>query len=101
MSSRVCVEGSCKRLAAARPRCMARPAARSRIGRASGHRSRGEVSEMALAHTIDDKVEAAYRRGELMKKRAAMMQQWARFVLAPAGANVVPIGRRGSSHEAA
>jgi integrase len=53
-----------------------------------------EVSEMALAHTIGDKVEAAYRRGELMKKRAAMMEQWARFVLAPATANVVPIGRR-------
>src|SRR4029453_18653346 len=27
-----------------------------------------EVSEMALAHTIGDKVEAAYRRGELMQK---------------------------------
>ena len=49
---------------------------------------------MALAHSIGDKVEAAYRRGELMKKRAAMMEQWARFVLAPAAANVVPIGRR-------
>src|SRR5262249_35679508 len=30
-----------------------------------------EVSEMALAHAISDKTEAAYRRGELMKKRAA------------------------------
>jgi integrase len=53
-----------------------------------------EVSEMALAHTIGDKVEGAYRRGELIKKRAAMMQQWATFLMAPASAKVVPIGRR-------
>jgi integrase len=53
-----------------------------------------EVSEMALAHAIDDKVEAAYRRGELMKKRLAMMEQWARFICTPAGAKVVPIGKR-------
>jgi integrase len=43
-----------------------------------------EVSEMALAHTIGDKVEAAYRRGELLEKRRAMMEQWARFLLTPA-----------------
>jgi integrase len=53
-----------------------------------------KVSEMALAHAIGDKVEAAYRRGELLKKRAALMEQWARFLLTPPAANVVPIGRR-------
>lgn len=53
-----------------------------------------EVSEMALAHSIGDKVEAAYRRGELLKKRAAMMQQWATFVSTPVRGNVVSIGRR-------
>lgn len=53
-----------------------------------------EVSEMALAHAISDKTEAAYRRGELMKKRAAMMQQWATFVVTPPSDKVVPIGRR-------
>src|SRR5262249_45197174 len=53
-----------------------------------------EVSEMALAHTIGDKVEAAYRRGELVKKGAAMMEAWAGFTLKPASANVVPLGRR-------
>lgn len=53
-----------------------------------------EVSEMALAHAISDKTEAAYRRGELMKKRAAMMEAWAQFVSVPANAKVVPIGRR-------
>ena len=53
-----------------------------------------EVCEMALAHSIPNKVEAAYRRGELIKKRAAMMQQWATFLMAPASTKVVPIGRR-------
>jgi integrase len=54
----------------------------------------GEVAEMALAHVIKDKTEAAYRRGELMKKRAAMMESWAQFVTNPARGKVVPIGRR-------
>lgn len=36
-----------------------------------------EVSDMALAHGIDDKVEAAYRRGELFEKRKRMMKRWA------------------------
>ena len=37
-----------------------------------------EMAEMALAHTIDNKVEAAYRRGDLFKKRIRMMQDWQR-----------------------
>jgi integrase len=53
-----------------------------------------DVAEMALAHAIGDKVEAAYRRGELMEKRRAMMEQWARFLLTPQGANVLPMGNR-------
>ena len=53
-----------------------------------------EVSEMALAHAIGDKVEAAYRRGELLNKRAAMMEQWANFLLSPPVDNVVPIDRK-------
>lgn len=53
-----------------------------------------EVSEMALAHAIGDKTEAAYRRGELMKKRTAMMQAWAGFVTTPRKAgNVVSLNR--------
>lgn len=35
-----------------------------------------EMAEMALAHTIDNKVEAAYRRGDLFKKRIRMMNDW-------------------------
>lgn len=39
-----------------------------------------DVAEMALAHAIKNKVEAAYRRGDLLVKRSAMMQDWADFV---------------------
>jgi integrase len=39
----------------------------------------GEMSEMALAHAIGDKVEAAYRRGDLFAKRRQMMEDWAAF----------------------
>ncbi len=35
-----------------------------------------EVAEAALAHTLRDKVEAAYRRGDLFEKRKAMMEEW-------------------------
>jgi integrase len=42
-----------------------------------------DVAEMALAHTIGDKVEAAYRRGDLMEKRRRMMEDWARFCEMP------------------
>ena len=37
------------------------------------------VVEMALAHTIGDKVEAAYRRGELFLKRKSLMTDWAEY----------------------
>jgi integrase len=39
-----------------------------------------EVCEMALAHSIKDKTEAAYRRGDLFAKRAALMAEWANYV---------------------
>jgi integrase len=35
-----------------------------------------EVAELALAHAISDKVEAAYRRGDMFEKRRAMMEDW-------------------------
>ena len=38
-----------------------------------------EVCEMALAHTIKNKAEAAYRRGDLFEKRRALMTAWERF----------------------
>lgn len=42
-----------------------------------------EVIEMALAHSIRNKVEAAYRRGDLLLKRRALMHQWSKFVNTP------------------
>jgi integrase len=38
-----------------------------------------EVVEMALAHTVENKVEAAYRRGDLFEKRRALMADWAHY----------------------
>jgi integrase len=36
-----------------------------------------EVVEMALAHAVTSKVEAAYRRGDLFEKRRELMSLWA------------------------
>lgn len=52
-----------------------------------------QVAEMALAHAIGNKVEAAYRRGDLLAKRVNLMRDWSRFCDAPKAANVTPIGR--------
>jgi integrase len=43
-----------------------------------------EVAEMALAHAVGDKVEAAYRRGDLFDKRRLLMDSWAEFCAKPA-----------------
>jgi integrase len=48
-----------------------------------------EVAEQALAHTIVNKVEAAYRRGDLFEKRRRMMEDWAKFCQSPAPAGKV------------
>lgn len=56
-----------------------------------------DVAEMALAHVIENKVEAAYRRGDLFQKRTLMMEAWAGFLELPdAERNVVQIGRGAS-----
>lgn len=39
-----------------------------------------EVSEMALAHVIQNKAEAAYARSDLFEKRRMMMQSWATYI---------------------
>src|SRR5690606_34561635 len=39
-----------------------------------------DVAEIALAHTIKNKVEAAYRRGDLLEKRREMMRDWSNYV---------------------
>jgi integrase len=50
-----------------------------------------EVVEMALAHAIENKAEAAYRRGDLFEKRRRLMADWARFCEAPPAGEVVPL----------
>jgi integrase len=50
-----------------------------------------EVAEMALAHTIENKAEAAYRRGDLLAKRRELMEAWSAFV----GSAVSAGGMRG------
>ena len=52
-----------------------------------------EVAEMALAHTIENKVERAYRRGDLFDKRRRLMDDWATYcaTIPAAGVNVTPI----------
>jgi integrase len=42
-----------------------------------------EMSEMALAHTVSDKVEAAYRRGDMRERRRRLMADWARYCASP------------------
>ncbi len=44
---------------------------------------RDVVVEKSLAHEISNKVEAAYRRGDLLKKRRILMTDWAEHVLPP------------------
>jgi integrase len=51
-----------------------------------------EVAEMALAHAIGDKVEAAYRRGDLLQKRRQIMDASAKFCSTPTSAGrVIPL----------
>ena len=50
-----------------------------------------EIVEQALAHTVGTKVERAYRRGDALEKRRALMEAWAAFCEAPAAGKVVPI----------
>jgi integrase len=53
------------------------------------------VAEAALAHTISDKVEKAYRRGDLFEKRRRLMADWATWCSrpVPTGATVTTLAR--------
>ena len=53
-----------------------------------------EMKELALAHTIANKSEAAYRRGDMMEKRRRLMEDWATYCATPiaaAGDNVTQL----------
>lgn len=56
-----------------------------------------EVAEMALAHTLRDKTEAAYRRGDLFEKRARLMADWARYCSKPSEPAAVIYIRKSAS----
>jgi integrase len=56
-----------------------------------------ELVEMALAHAVGNKVEAAYRRGDLFDKRRRLMDDWAAYCLMPSatmGVNIVTLRER-------
>jgi integrase len=53
-----------------------------------------EVCEAALAHVIENKAEAAYRRGDLFEKRRKPMEAWAAYCAASNSGKVVAFPRR-------
>jgi hypothetical protein len=53
-----------------------------------------EVCEAALAHVIENKAEAAYRRGDMLDRRRKLMDAWAAYLDAPADAKVLPLAKR-------
>jgi integrase len=56
-----------------------------------------EVAEAALAHALADRVEAAYRRSDLLEKRRKMMEAWAGYCGGGAGRVVSLTGRKTSA----
>jgi hypothetical protein len=50
-----------------------------------------QASEVALAHAVGNKVEAAYRRGDLIEKRLLMMADWATLCAKPEVGAVVTL----------
>jgi hypothetical protein len=50
-----------------------------------------EVCEMALAHVIGNKAEAAYRRGDVFDKRRKLMEAWQAFCENRSAGNVVKL----------
>ena len=52
-----------------------------------------EACEAALAHVIENKAEAAYRRGDLFDKRRKLMEAWATYCTAPKADKVVAFRR--------
>jgi integrase len=52
-----------------------------------------EMRDLALAHTVSDKVEAAYRRGDMFERRRKLMDAWAGFCTGEASGKVVRFAR--------
>ena len=56
-----------------------------------------EVAEMALAHAVGDKVEAAYRRGDLFEKRRQLAEAWAHYCAGLAEGNIFSLVKAASA----
>lgn len=52
-----------------------------------------EIAEQALAHTVGDATERAYRRGDALERRRQLMMAWAAHCEPAAPGNVVPMRR--------
>jgi integrase len=59
------------------------------VSEETGHPS--DVAEMALAHTISNKVEAAYRRRDLLEKRKLLMNDWQAYCSQPQANNIIEL----------
>jgi len=64
---------------------------------AEGTEFSGDVAEMALAHVIANKTEAAYRRGDLFDKRRELMDAWATYCDTPSDVRSFSENRQVSS----
>ena len=51
----------------------------------------GDLAEMQLAHAIESKTEAAYRRNDMLPRRRQLMDAWAQFCEGSVGGEVVPL----------
>ena len=56
-----------------------------------------EVAEAALAHVIGDKGEQAYRRGDALEKRRALMDAWTNYCMSKAASNVLAFPKTASA----
>jgi integrase len=50
-----------------------------------------DMTEIALAHTVGSEVERAYRRSDMLERRRALMDSWARFLKGETEAKVVEL----------
>ena len=55
------------------------------------------VVEQALAHTVGNAVEAAYRRGDLLQRRRELMQAWADYVTKPSTSNIIQLRKEATA----
>lgn len=53
-----------------------------------------DIAETAIAHTVGNSVERAYRRSDYLEKRRALMEKWGRFVSGQDCAEILPIHTR-------